>query len=224
MLRRGCYITLKDLRIIWRNRGAMTQALLLGLVLIFVFSVAKDTGTKISPREASAFFWLSTVFCETFIFNQLYGLEEPTLARHALIISQIPVQAVWLGKALGAMFILVLAQCFFLPAVIIFLNQTLGGNYLLGLCAVIACDAGLCALGSMLGAITCGRFSRQSLPSILLFPLIMPILLAAIDLCAQTLGGTTSSQTAWLGIIFAFDCLFVGTALFLFGFIYGGEN
>lgn len=224
MFQLGCLIACKDLRILWRSRGAFAQALLLGLVLIFIFSLSRRTGEVVTPREAAAFFWLSSIFCQTFIFNQLYSIEETTLARQGLLLLPAPAQGIWLGKMLASLLALILAQFFFLTATIIFLNQGIAASPFIGLTAILASDIGICSLGSLLGATACGRFSRQSLPAIILFPMLVPLLLAAIGLGAQCLGDAPENQAAWLGMIAAFDCLFGGASLLLFGFVYGGEN
>ena len=102
------------------------QALLLGLLLVFLFSLSLNAGDKLSPQAAAAMFWLASAFCQVLIFNMLYAVEETAQARLGLVLLPAPVQSVWLGKALAGLLLLAAAQCIFVPAVFVFLGQHLG--------------------------------------------------------------------------------------------------
>ena len=86
---RGPQGSLPDLA---RGSG-LIQALLLGLLLLFVFSLSQGIGERMSPQAAAAVFWLSSAFCQVLIFNQLYALEEANNARLGLLLCPAPIQA-----------------------------------------------------------------------------------------------------------------------------------
>ena len=56
MLRTAFAIFRKDLRLSFAHGAGVAQALLLGLLLVFLFSLSLDTGDKLSPQAASAMF------------------------------------------------------------------------------------------------------------------------------------------------------------------------
>ena len=86
-------------------------------------------------------------------------------------------------------------------------------------------DVGMCALGSLLGALAQGQSGRESLLGVILFPLLTPLLLAGIGVGAQCLGAPApDGPRAWLGLAAAFDAVFLGAGLVLFGFLYPGED
>lgn len=204
--------------------GSFTQALLLGLLLIFIFSLAKSPGEVVTPQEGAAIFWLSSAFCQVLVFNQLYSLEEVCSSRQGLIMAPAPIQGIWLGKAFAGLILLLCGQIIFLPALIIFLAQVLQGPALPGMAALFITDIGMAALGSLLGALAQGQSGRESLLSIVLFPLLLPLLLAAISLGSISLGGSAGEPGKWLGIGAAFDAIFIAAGLVLFGFLYRGED
>ncbi|MDO5484538.1 MAG: heme exporter protein CcmB, partial [Desulfovibrionaceae bacterium] len=166
-----------------------------------------------------------SAFCQVLIFNQLYALEESNNARMGLLLCPAPVQSVWLGKAIAGFVLLLLAQLVFLPAAIVFLGQDLQGALVPGLAALLLVDVGMCALGSLLGALAQGQAARESLLSIVLFPLLTPLLLAGISVVAQSLGAIApDGPSSWLGLAAAFDAIFLGAGLLLFGYIYTGDD
>lgn len=225
MLRLILALARKDLTLTLIRGSGLVQALLLGLLLLFVFSLSQGVGERMSPQGAAAVFWLSSAFCQVLIFNQLYALEEVNGARLGLLLTPAPVQAVWLGKMAAGFVLLVLAQILFLPAAVVFLGQSLEGPALAGLAALVLTDIGMCALGSLLGALAQGQAARESLLSIVLFPLLTPLLLAGIGVGAQVFGAVSpDGPGSWLGLACAFDAVFCGAGLLLFSFIYSGDD
>ena len=91
----------KDLLLTFTRGSGLVQGLLLGLLLLFVFSLSQGVGERMSPQGAGAVFWLGSAFCQVLIFNTLYALEEANGARLGLLLAPAPIQAVWLGKALA---------------------------------------------------------------------------------------------------------------------------
>jgi len=59
MLRRGAFIAAKDLRLAVGGGQGLVQAVLLGLLLIFLFSLSRPTAELVSPQAAAAIFWLA---------------------------------------------------------------------------------------------------------------------------------------------------------------------
>ena len=217
MLKAACLIARKDLRLVLSRGAGLVQALLLGLLLIFVFSLSRETGETMSGQGAATIFWLSSAFCQVLSFNMLYGLEEANGSRAGLLLLPTPVQSVLLGKAAAGLCIILTAQFLFLPATIVFLGQSLGDGWPLALLALVLTDIGMASLGSLLGALSQGQAA--------LFPLIIPILLAGIRVCA---GGFSEALPegveSWLGIAVAFDAVFLAAGLVLFPFVFSGDE
>ena len=229
MLRAALLIASKDLRLVAVRGAGLVQALLLGLLLIFLFSLAGGAGDRLPPHGAAVVFWLSTAFCLVLIFHALYSLEETDGARQGLLLSPIPIQAVWLGKALAGFLLLLAAQVLFLAATVAFLGHEPSGPWLWGLVTLLAVNWGLVVLGSLLGAVAQGQAARESLLSIILFPLLVPLLLAGVRVGAAVFGGKDaeglgSSLGSWLGITLAFGAIYSAAGLVLFPHAYGGEE
>ena len=218
-------ITAKDLRLVLTRSNALLQALLLGLLLIFLFSLSQGGTGYVTPDAAATIFWMATAFCQTLIFNTLYSLEENNGQRFGLLLAPIPSQAIWLGKAVAGLLLLLILQLSFFIAAVIFLGQTPGGQWTTALLAMLLADAGIAAAGSLLGAVAQEQASRETLYSIVLFPLLLPLFLAGIR--TLRLGFATDSLvdvTAWIGLIAAFDAIFLAAGLILFPYIYGATT
>ncbi len=226
MLKLAVVICLKDLRLILTRGAGLVQALLLGLLLVFLFSLSLDAGERLAPQAAATMFWLASAFCQVLVFNMLYALEEENGARLGLLVLPAPSQGIWLGKGLAGLLLLICAQAVFLPAAFVFLGQNPGAEPGPALAGLLLTDAGMAASGSLLGALSVGRAGRESLLSIVLFPLMIPLLLAGIQLGTAGFGPALLPGAAqgWLGLAAAFDAVFLAAGLILFPFVYTGED
>lgn len=224
MIKAALLIARKDLTLMLARGPGLAQALMLGALLVFLFSLSAPPGALLPPQGAATVFWLGSVFCQVLIFNSLFALEEENNAREGLLLAPTPPQAIWLGKAFAGFLLIVAAQVIFIPAVFVFLGQD-ARHAGTGLAAIMAADIGLAASGSLLGALSRGQAARESLLSLIIFPLLIPALLAAIRLGAAALGAPdTEDQGRWFGILLSFDALFLATGLILFPFVYEADD
>ncbi len=222
----SCFLVLagKDIRLMLLHGRGLAQALLLGLLLIFMFSLAGTHTSALPPKWIATIFWLATSFSLVLIFNRLFSLEEEAGCQEALLLSPMAVQSIWLGKGLAGGVILLLLQLVFFPAAMVFLGPHGVVDWLGGLGLLLGVDLGLVILGALFGALLQAGSAGESLLSVLVFPLQIPLLLAGIRLGAMCLGSAQEGNPAtWYGLIGAFDAVFAGAALALFPFAYKGE-
>lgn len=217
-------IARKDLCLAFAGGQGPVQAILLGLLLVFMFSLSAAPGEHFSTQQGMTIFWLCSGFAVVLIFALLFRFEEENDTATALLLSPLPVQALWLGKTLAGLVLLGLCQCFFLPASVVFLGLDPVGHAGLLALMVLGVDAGLCILGGLIGAMGQGQGARDALLTIIVFPLQVPLLLGGIRLGVGLLHGQGLAELGdWFGLVAAFDALFAGAALFLFAFVFRGE-
>jgi len=217
-------IARKDLRLAFAGGQGPVQAVLLGLLLVFIFSLSAAPGEHFSPQQAMAIFWLCSAFAVVLIFSLLFRFEGENDTATALLLSPLPVQSLWLGKTLAGMALLLLCQLFFFPAALVFLGIDPGGNVQALPVMVLGVDLGLCVLGGLVGAMGQGHGARDALLTIIVFPLQIPLLLGGIRIGIGLMQGLALAELGdWLGLVFAFDAVFAGAALFLFPHVFRGE-
>lgn len=224
MLRAAWAIACKDLRITLLRGTSLVQALLLGLLLVFLFSLASDGASPVTPLGAATIFWLASAFCQTLLFSTLYALEEANAQRLGLLLAPVPVQSVWLGKAMAGFFLLIPLQAAFLIASVVFLRQSPESAPWAFLASLLLTDLGIAASGSLVGALAQGQSTRESLSSVLLFPLLVPLFLAGIRSSAAAFSPDMAVDASWLGMAAAFDAIFLAAGIVLFPFVYGDDG
>ncbi len=217
-------IARKDLRLAFAGGQGPVQAVLLGLLLVFIFSLSAAPGERFSPQQAMAIFWLCSSFAVVLIFSLLFRFEEENDTATALLLSPLPVQGLWLGKTLAGLVLLLLCQVFFFPAALVFLGLDPGGNPGGLALMVLGVDLGLCVLGGLIGAMGHGQGAKDALLTIIVFPLQVPLLLGGIRIGVGLMQGVPLAALGdWFGLVLAFDAVFSGAALFLFPHVFRGE-
>lgn len=217
-------IARKDLRLAFAGGQGPVQAVLLGLLLVFIFSLSAAPGEHFSPQQAMAIFWLCSSFAVVLIFSLLFRFEEENDTATALLLSPLPVQGLWLGKTLAGLILLLLCQVFFFPAALVFLGLDPGGNPGGLALMVLGVDLGLCVLGGLIGAMGHGQGAKDALLTIIVFPLQIPLLLGGIRIGVGLMQGVPLAALGdWFGLVLAFDAVFSGAALFLFPHVFRGE-
>ena len=224
MISSSLAIARKDLRLAFAGGQGPVQAVLLGLLLVFIFSLSAAPGDRFSPQQAMAIFWLCSSFAVVLIFSLLFRFEEENDTATALLLSPLPVQGLWLGKTMAGLVLLLLCQIFFFPAALVFLGLDPGGSLHGLLLMVLGVDLGLCVLGGLIGAMGHGHGAKDALLTIIVFPLQIPLLLSGIRIGVGLMQGAALAGVGdWFGLVLAFDAVFAGAALFLFPHVFRGE-
>ncbi len=214
----------KDITLFFLRGGGFGQAILLGLLLIFVFSLSQTIGEQVSARALATLFWLASTFSMVLIFNSLHSLEEHNNAKTGLYLISSSLHTVWFAKAISGFFFMIISQIFFFFALVVFCNALLHNTIFELLTNLLVIDIGMIACGALLGALALGQAGKESLLSIVLFPLLTPLLLAGIEVFSALFTQAERVPSSWVIIALAFDALFIALALILFPFIYNVDE
>jgi heme exporter protein B len=77
---------------------------------------------------------------------------------------------------------------------------------------------GIAAIGTLFSAIAAATQARELLLPILVFPLIVPVVIGAVR-ATGSLMAPAVNEPPWLGLITAFDVIFLSVAMLTFGFV-----
>jgi heme exporter protein B len=122
--------------------------------------------------------WATFAFAGTLGLNRSMATEKDGQALDGLLLAPVDRSAVYFGKALANTLFMLIVALFTLPVYGILYNV-----YLLnaGLLLVIVIGAwGYSAIGTLLAAMAMQARSREVLLPVLLFPLLLPLLIAAV--------------------------------------------
>jgi heme exporter protein B len=218
VLRQIALVVRKDMLIEWRarSRGFALACFALTLLLLFSFAVGADAATL--RTHAGAYLWMSILLSSTLLLAQSLAHEVEAGALDTLILAPVSPPALFFGKALANAGQLILLALVAVPPVIALFDAPLRESPLRLAVVIVAGCFGVAAPGTLYAALTARLQSRQLLLPLLLFPLLVPCLLASVKATSLLMGGDPMGQVnAWLGLLVAFDLLYWSVCGVLFG-------
>jgi len=210
----------KDLRLELRRRDSLLTMFFFGTLLLFVFHFSFDVAPDKMAEMAPALLWLAFLFTGTLGLAQLFQSERENHCLDALLLSPLDRGALFLAKSGFNLLLMILVELVVMPLFWILFNLS-SWNLLPQLFLVtLLGTVGFCVLGTIMSAITLRARARELLLPLVLFPLMIPVLLATIR-CMETVlkTGTFGDAAPWLRLLFGFDVIFLTLGVLLFDWV-----
>ena len=217
LLRTAGILLGKDLLLEWRTRARLNALIFFALATLLMFSFALGPDTTQLRKNASAYLWLAILFASVLALGESFRVEQENASMDGLRLAPADARALFLGKAVGNTLLLLALSVVILPvmAALYGVHMPLGVGRLLGV-LVLGCLA-ISAPGTVYGAIASYARARDVLLPLLLFPLIVPALLAAVKATALIFEGDPMQQIgSWVGLLGAFNLIYWGLGFILF--------
>lgn len=207
----------KEMLIEWRQRSRISGLFFFAAVILLMFAFASPSESMLRHLAAGTL-WVGLLLASTRSLDQSWAVETEHGAADGLLLWPVDPTAVYYGKALANTLVLAIVATALLPLVIAVYDAPLRGDllHLLGFVA-LGCAA-IAAPGTLYGLITAQARGSGVLLPLLLFPLVVPALLASAKGTAVVMEGDPMGQgPSWLALLAAFDALHWSLAGLLFG-------
>ena len=215
-------IAWKDVRLEFRSRDTIVSALIFGLIVVVVFNFGLNRAPGSLGPAAPGLLWVAYAFVGVLAMNRAFARELEQGALDGLLAAPVSRDAVFLGKMLGTLAFMVLIEAILLPVFAVMLDLP-ALSPVLGLIILLA-TIGFATVGTFFAAIAAQTRSREILLPVLFFPVIVPVIIAAVEATALALQGgpTLPIWTRWLPLLVVFDAVFLVICPWIFGFVFEG--
>ncbi len=217
LLRQSFVVARKDLALELRTKESINAAGAFAIVILLLFSFAFDPDADLTRELAGGLLWLVFAFAGALIFNRGFARELPNEALDALLCSPLSSASLILGKAMGTIVLLAVIELVALVTFGIFYNKVWWGRPLeLGAVFLLA-SWGISVVGAVFGALTVNLKLRELMLPVIIYPLLIPLLMAAIELTNILLGkqSLTENDLLWGRVLLVFDIVFTALATIL---------
>jgi heme exporter protein B len=207
----------KELLLQWRSRAQFLAVFVFGATALLLFSFAIGPNAADLRKFSAGFLWLGLLLSSTLTLSESFHAEMENRALEGLLLLPSDPRSLYYGKALANWLQLVILGVALLPVMVVLYDA--GTTRIPMLLLVIALGtAGLSAPGTLYAAMTAQVRSKQTLLPILLFPLIVPALLASVKATSLLiLGDPMGSLQSWLMLLGAFDAIYWALCGLLYG-------
>ena len=211
-------VVYKDLLIEWRARSRIVALICFALTAVLLFTFAVGPKTNVLRIHAPGYLWLALLFTSTALLSRSLRVEEESGAMDSLLLVPVSPISLFYGKAIANTVQLVLLGLITLPVVLVLCAvEAVQAPGLLLLCILLGAMA-LAAPGTLYAALTARVSGQQMLMPLLLFPLVVPALLAAVNSTSLALENVMEQdESIPLLVLFLFDAIYWALCGVLFG-------
>jgi heme exporter protein B len=203
-LRQVWALVWRDLVVEWRTRESLSTMLLFALITLVIFDFAFELRVENARQIAPGALWVAFTFAGVLGLSRSLARDQEQGALEGLMLSPVGRGAIYVGKALANFLTMTLTEAILLPLFAALFDVPLiqGGVILIILLGTV----GFVAVGTLLAAMAVNTRAREALLPILLFPMAVPVLLAAVKATGALLDGETLAAVGhWLRLMVVYD-------------------
>lgn len=217
LLRAAWLVLQKDWTIEWRSRARLTALIFFSLATLLLFSFAMGPDITTLRAHASGYLWLALLFASVLSLGESFRFESENQALTGLLLTPVEPRAIFLGKVFGNASLLFGLSLLLLPITVVLYDVDLTRAPLQLLLVLFLGTVGISAPGTVYSAISANARARDVMLPLLLFPVLIPLLLAAVSATKFVLTPDPQEQLgSWLKLLTAFDLIYVSVGFLLF--------
>ena len=206
----------KDLRCELRGQQVWVAMGLFALLVLVVFNFAFDLRVENQAAVAPGALWIAFVFASILGLGRTLAAELDKGSMDRLLLCPVDRQVIFLAKLLGNLIFIGVVEVVAVPVFAAIYNLPVLTWRLLPILALGT--LGIATIGTLFSAVAANTRAREVVLPLLIFPLIVPVVIGAVK-ATQGLIGPLAGDAPWLGLIAAFDVIFLSIASITFQYV-----
>ena len=217
-LRKVYAIVWKDVRAELRTKDILSSMLVFAALAVVIFQFAFDLRADNARLVLPGVVWIAITFSGVLGLNRSFILEQDRGSMEGLLLAPMDRSVIYFGKLIGNLLFIFAVELVLLPLASIFFNVWIVTPSVL--LVVFLGTIGFAAVGTLFAALSVNTRAREVMLPILLFPIMVPVLIAGVRAMGALLDGETLKEVAqWLRLLVAYDVIFIAAAFLLFDFV-----
>ena len=217
-LRKVFAIVWKDVRAELRTKDILSSMLVFAALAVVIFQIAFDLRADNARLVLPGVVWIAITFSGVLGLNRSFILEQDRGSMEGLLLAPMDRSVIYFGKLIGNLLFIFAVELVLLPLASIFFNVWIVTPSIL--LVVFLGTIGFAAVGTLFAALSVNTRAREVMLPILLFPIMVPVLIAGVRAMGALLDGETLKDVAqWLRLLVAYDVIFIAAAFLLFDFV-----
>lgn len=218
VIRQSIAVARKDLLIEWRSPSRVSGILFFALALLLMVAFTTDASAATLRKQAGGALWLGMLLASTRSLDLSYAIETEEDALEGLVLWPVDPRAMFFGKAIANTTILFLVASALTPLAIAIFDAPIYGSVTHYVAFLALGSAALAAPGTLYALLTARARSASVLLPVLLFPLVVPALIAASRGTSLAMEGDLMNQApSWLKLLFLFNAVHWSLDALLYG-------
>lgn len=221
ILKAALVITRKDLYSEWKTKQIISTMLIFSALVIVTFSFAFDPANNAVKAVIPGMIWVITIFSGILGLNRSFLGEQGNDSLSGLLIAPVDPSSIYLGKFLSNLVLVVLVQIVAIPLLFILFDFKVAGNIGLLFLVLLLGTVGFISVGTFLAALSANSKSSEMLLPIILFPVVSPVVIGAVQATKIILINfeNMASAYSWMKLMAAYDLVFFVICFLLFEYV-----
>ncbi len=171
----------KDVLIELRTKDSLNSMLFFGVVVLVIFNFALESLRDSMRSAAPGILWAAFAFSGTLGLNRMFAAEKENGCLQGLLMIPVDRGVIYLGKMLAATVFMLIAEVIIFVFSLVFFNLTIWTEIPYLALVFLIGTLGFTAVGTLLSAIAVNTKMREVLLPLILFPVILPVLINAVE-------------------------------------------
>jgi heme exporter protein B len=209
----------KDLLVEARGRETVLAGAVFALLVLVIFNFAFDLRVENVAAVAPGVLWVTITFVGVLSLGRAFARERDRRTLDGILLAPVDRSALYLAKVVTSIASMLVVEVVALPVFVGLFN--LAVDLPLLVLALVLGTIGLAGVGTLFAAIAAHTRAREVLLPLLLFPIQVPVILATVKSTGAAIrvpGLDPPEIGQWLGLLVAFDALFLGLSVLLFDY------
>ena len=217
-MRTALLVLRKDVAVEVKTFEILLTTLFFAVSVVLVFSFAFVKEGQAPPDAAAGILWIAIAFAGTLALGRTFERERYGETLRALLLAPAPRPALYVGKLLGMVTLLAIAEAMLVPLIAFLFGSPLFARPLLLAALLASGTVGFASVGTLFGAMLIRTRTRDVLLPILLYPITVPVIICGVRGTAALIASPPDETlaTMWLSILTAMDVVFLTLALWTF--------
>jgi heme exporter protein B len=192
--------------------------LVFALIVVVVFNFAVELRLELARQTSIGFLWITILFAGMLGLGRSLAREQDRGCLDGLLLCPVNRGMIFLGKMAGNLIFILAVEVVVVPLFIFLFDVPF---FLpLQLLIVLLGTVGFAGVGTLLSAMAVHTRARDVMLPIILLPVTIPLVLAAVRASRIVLDGRDVSELLpWAGMLVAFDLVMITVAYLTFDYV-----
>jgi heme exporter protein B len=219
-LRALLWVARKDLLHETRSKATTVATLFFSAITLVVLAFAIGQDERLLRGAASGALWVALAFAGVISAAQSYQADLEDGAFDHLLTTPVPRAAVYLGKLLANWLFMLVLGALMMPVTFVLYGAEVPASWPWLLVTLALGTLGFALIAVFYAGLTANLRARESLLPVLMFPVVVPILLAAVRASGALVGSDDLDLAAgWLRLLVGFDLVYAVLCTAIYHFV-----
>lgn len=209
----------KDLLLEMRSKEIITAMLVFSLIVLVIFNFIFDPGSEQIRTTAPGILWVAIIFAGNLGLSRSFAREQEQGILLGLVLCPIDRSLIYVAKVIANVIFMTIFEIIAFPIMVVLFDLQVHNLPYLFLVLLLG-TLGFAGVGTVFSTISASTKSREVMLPILLFPVSIPIILAATKSTAHLLEGRPPGEViSWIRLLIGFDIVFLVVGFLLYEYV-----